>query len=151
MAMKTILTTAALLGMGLRLVEAGEAGYLKGAIRTTDTCPTCHGFGCGDCGNSGRFGLGLEHRTLTAKLLSEAEVVATTGETEAERRAHSVRGDDRELARRTREELVAEYTRHHRVSDTREMTRRDLRDGILRARHGQAALSAAFAPKRRAR
>ena len=40
--------------------------------------------------------------------------------------------------------LVAEYRRHHRVCDVRELSKMDLVFGILRALHGSTAVAAAF-------
>jgi len=40
--------------------------------------------------------------------------------------------------------LVAEYRRHHRICDVRELSKSDLVFGILRARYGSKAVSAAF-------
>lgn len=58
-------TTKALLSAGYRLCAGDEGNTaIRGGMRVTDACPTCHGRGCGDCGNSGLFGPALDHRTV---------------------------------------------------------------------------------------
>jgi len=46
------------------------------------------------------------------------------------------------LRKQDRSSLEREYKRHHRVSDTRELSKNDLVTDILRARHGQRRLDA---------
>ena len=48
------------------------------------------------------------------------------------------------LRKQDKAALVAEYRRHHRVCDTRELSKSDLVFGILRARYGSKAVAAAF-------
>ena len=96
----------------------------------------------------GLIASGQEADKLDAKAEAEEDQAeADRAKADADRMAalgspEEIEKQRKSLKRLDRKALEREYKRHHRVSDTRELSKGDLVFGILRARHGQKRLDA---------
>ena len=57
---------------------------------------------------------------------------------------NTMQNEFNQMGRRQKADIVAEYKRHHRVSDTRGLSKSELITAILVARHGIRAVSEAL-------